>query len=87
MNFKPDDKPVIEYPCRWEYRVIGRSAEALRTLVDEMLAGYDYTAEPSHDSRTGKYSTLVLSVMIADEADRNRIFAALSHHPDVMMVL
>ena len=87
MNFRPHNKPEIEYPCRWEYRVIGRNAEALGTLIREMLAGYDYTVRPSHSSRTGKYSTLILSVTVADEAERKRIFAALSHHPDVKMVL
>jgi uncharacterized protein len=83
----PDEKPEIEYPCRWEYRVFGRDAQALTALIAELLAGCDYTMQPAHSSRTGKYSTIGVSVAVADEAERNRIFAALSHHPDVKMVL
>lgn len=79
--------PDIDYPCPWIYKVIGNDESLLRTMMAELLAGREYQISLSHRSAKGKYSSLKLELTVTDEADRLRIFAALSAHPSVRVVL
>lgn len=80
-------KPDIEYPCPWIYRVIGNHESLLRTMIAELLAGRDHQVSLSNRSAKGKYSSLKVELTVTDEADRLRVFAALSAHPSVRVVL
>ena len=79
----------IEYPCRWEYKPIGRSEELMRQAVGRIMAGEEpsYSVELSNSSRTGKYCSLLIGVLVASEDHRNRIFAALNAEREIMIVL
>ena len=86
----PDDQPPeIEYPCRWEYKTIGRSEELMREAVGQIMVAerLEYALDRSNTSRTGKYCSLVLAVVVETEEHRNRIFAALAGHEHIVMVL
>jgi uncharacterized protein len=86
----PDtDQLEIEYPCRWEYKTIGRSEDQMRGAVGAIMAGeeLEYSLALSNTSRQGKYCSLQIAVTVADEDQRNRIFAALSAHGDILIVL
>jgi uncharacterized protein len=82
-------RPEIEYPCRWEYKTIGRSEELMRRAVVQIMAVEElqYSVELSNSSRSGKYCSLVVGVTVGSEDHRNRIFAALSAHGDIMIVM
>lgn len=82
-------RPEIEYPCRWEYKTIGPSAELMRQAVGQVMLveGLEYALEASNSSRGGKYHSLCLAVTVASEDHRNRIFASLSAHDDIVFVL
>jgi putative lipoic acid-binding regulatory protein len=87
---QPDPRRLeIVYPCRWEYKTIGRSEAQVREAVGQIMAAEqaDYALEFSNSSRGGKYCSLVLAVPVQDEAHRNRIFAALTAHEHILMVL
>ncbi len=82
-------RPEIEYPCRWEYKAIGRDEAEVRAAVGQVMAAeeLEFALELSNSSRGGKYCSLVLAVPVKDEAHRNRIFAALTAHEHIVMVL
>ena len=82
-----NEKPAIEYPCAWQYKVIGLDQFLMRTAIGEILAGLEYTLEVSNTSRTGKYCSLLLTLVVADEEHRNAVFAALAGHCDIRVVL
>lgn len=84
---KLEGKPLIVYPCRWEYKVIGLSEDSMRAAIAEIVAGLEHTLTFSNASREGKYCSLLLAVTVASEEHRNEIFAALQNHPDIRMVL
>jgi len=77
----------VTYPCRWEYRTIGASAELMRLAIRQILGDVEYCLDDSHVSRSGKYCSLTLALSVVSEDHRNRIFAALSGHGDILMVL
>jgi putative lipoic acid-binding regulatory protein len=80
-------KPQIDYPCSWEYRVIGSDEFALRQAVAEVMADLEYEVSFSHFSRTGKYCSLSVELTVTDEGQRRSLFAALKKHGDILLVL
>ncbi len=81
------DKPKIDYPCPWVYKVIGADAAALHAAVDEAIGEQAYTIAASNTSRTGKYVSMRVEVVVRDEENRVGIFTALGEHPCVRIVL
>ncbi|MFW6154338.1 MAG: YbeD family protein [Planctomycetota bacterium] len=84
---RPNEKPVIDYPCTWAYTVIGADPEAVCAAIAEVFDQRDYAAAPSKTSRTGKYCSYVVELTVVDEADRNALYAAINTQNDVVMVI
>ncbi|HOO91090.1 MAG TPA: DUF493 domain-containing protein [Syntrophales bacterium] len=80
-------KPIIEYPCRWTYTVIGSDSNELERVIEEIVGGRDYTVAPSHTSKKGTYCSLNLEVLVDDEGCRTGIYETLRKHPAVKIVL
>lgn len=82
-----DRKPVIAYPCRWGYRVIGGDEGRMRHAVAEALDGEEYDLRLSNVSRTGRYTALKVAVLVRDEQHRLALFRALAGRPEFTHVL
>ncbi|MBI4793540.1 MAG: DUF493 domain-containing protein [Deltaproteobacteria bacterium] len=82
-----DQKVAVSYPCQWLYKIIGTEQDALVMAVNGIFAGTDHTLTFSNSSRTGKYVSFNLEVMVHSEEARNFFFAALREHSAVKMVL
>ncbi len=80
------DKPEIEYPCEWEYKIIGHSEDSLRQAVAS-IAPPGYSIAPGKESKQGKYCSLGLTVQVSDDEQRLKIFADLKVHADIVFVL
>lgn len=80
------DKPNIDYPCDWEYRLIGRTEDGLREAVVAIVPG-EHKLAPGKESKGGKYISLCLTVQVTSEAHRHELFASLKAHADVLFVL
>lgn len=81
------NKPEIDYPCHWGYRVIGTSAEAIRAAIDEVVGDHDHDVEHSRTSAQGNYVSFRLQVLVRDEAHRVGIYQALKDYACVRIVL
>jgi len=89
------DRPLIEYPAPWSYKVIGTDEDAVRAAVRESLdAGLlpdtgdrEFQLGLSRESRGGRYLSLHLSLTVLSEEERDGIFRALKAHPDVLLVM
>ena len=80
------EKPLIQYPCEWQYQIIGPNEEQIRAAVAEIVTA-PFTLTATHTSRTGKYHSLRLLTMVASEEVRTSIYLALSRHPSVKVVM
>lgn len=80
-------KLKINYPCEWEYRIIGTNEESLKLAVSEILGNKKYVLSFSNISKTGKYISLSLSAFVENEDTRNRIYISLRKHTAVKSVL
>lgn len=81
-----DGKAEIEFPCRWNYKVIGESKEQIHTAVFDIVQR-EYQLEDSKSSARGKYVSLNLYVEVETREEMVEIFGQLKHHPHVKMVI
>lgn len=83
---KPE-RPEIEYPCTWEYRVIGADCSVLKDLIVAECAPYSVKITHSHSSSKGKYHSLNAEVEVESEEVRLSIYDRLKNNPAVKIVL
>lgn len=79
-------KPTINYPCFWEYKIIGPEQASLEQAAAEVIGERDYLITSLKKSSRGRYSSLNLRVKVLDESDRNSIFSAFSCHDKIKIV-
>ena len=80
-------RPEIEYPCPWNFKVIGREEDRMRQAIAEIMGNSAYRLTFSNQSRHGKYCSLNLDMVVLDEPHRLDIFEALRHHRNIRIVL
>jgi putative lipoic acid-binding regulatory protein len=52
-----EDQPRIEYPCFWEYKIIGTDEIMIKDAAANILADRTYDIIFSKTSRSGKYQS------------------------------
>lgn len=79
-------KPQIDYPTKWEYRIIGKDKKELEEIVKGIFP-QGYELKEGQASSGGKFVSIVVTSEVASEEQRNELFAKLKNHPQVSMVL
>ncbi|WP_457746079.1 HP0495 family protein [Sulfurimonas sp.] len=88
LNDKLEGKKLeLEYPCNWCYKVIASEKEALQNAVKDVIEEREHTLSDSNASKSGKYISMNLDMLVHNEDDRQFIFDALKRHQDIKMVL
>ena len=87
MQSKSDEKVDISYPTKWQYKVIGNGEESIKDSIDKLLIDREYKIEKSNVSKSGKYISLNLDVLVYDDDDRVSIFNFLKDIDRVKMIL
>ncbi len=80
-------KPYIEYPCIWDYKVIGKDRALIPQNIEIILENFEYSHRQTNTSASGKYTSFHVSVRVVSEMERNHIFAMLQKIPTVKMVI
>jgi len=87
MNDPKKNKPVIEYPTKWEYKIIGNDVDKLLKAVEGAVPGLEYEITPSNISKNEKYYSLNVTVVVSSEVVRDLVFQKLSGHTDIKLVI
>jgi len=80
-------KPNIEYPCNWSYKVIGEEIIELEIAIKEITNMRDPKIKQTNKSKTGKYITYDIQILVHSEVDRYAIFDLFKQHHTIKMVL
>jgi uncharacterized protein len=80
-------KLVLEYPCSWSYKLIGHEKEAIQKAIHDVILQREHSLDHSNKSKTGKYVSMNLDLVIQNEDERNFIYEALKAHQHIKMVL
>jgi len=82
-----DKKNVIEYPCNWQYKIIGPDQELIRAAISVTVRDRNHAVSYSSSSSGGKYHCLNLEMLVESDEERIAVFMTLKNHPAVKMVL
>jgi putative lipoic acid-binding regulatory protein len=83
----PPEKPEIQYPCTWVYKVIGEDTVVMMELIITACAPAEVRITNSHTSSGGKYHSLNATLEVESEEMRLEIYELLKNHPAVKIVL
>ncbi|GAB4344502.1 MAG: hypothetical protein Kow0089_21080 [Desulfobulbaceae bacterium] len=79
-------RPKIDYPCSWQYRIIGESVSEMERIVAG-LVHEEYTLTRSNVSRNGRYVSLSLELVVESEARRLELYRLLGAESQIKVVL
>jgi len=80
-------KLEIEYPTRWEYRLIGRDAGKLRVAAAQAVGEDEYELRFARQSSKGSYISMMLTLEVRDEVHRNSLWEKLAANEHVVTLL
>lgn len=86
-NTPLEGKPEINYPCVWQYKVIGRDHDRIKWAIEEICSPVPVKISYSHSSSSGKYHSYNAEIEVQDDEGRLAIYRALHGHPDIQVVL
>ncbi len=80
-------KAKINYPCVWQYKIIGTDQAVIRAVAAEYLGDTPYSLSTSRTSGNGRYISMALEVTVKNERQRLRLYQTFADHPAVRLVL
>jgi putative lipoic acid-binding regulatory protein len=86
IDNRDNEETSIDYPCEWIYKVIGSDKESVHNAIVSIIQGNKYQIDDSNSSKSGKYLSFDVTVMVGDEEYRNKIYQALKGHDDIKFV-
>jgi uncharacterized protein len=81
------NKPEIEYPCNWGYKVIGSDVDEILSAIEDSALGLKYSITPSNVSKTGKYYSFNIEMEVPNEVVRDLVFEKLQKSEHIKFVL
>ena len=81
------NKPKIEYPCPWQYRLIGEDADAMRKALSSAVDVGRCIVSEKNRSASGKYVSMEVELIVQNEEERQALYQFLAEHPAIRMVL
>ena len=80
-------KPEINYPTKWEYKIIGSNVDEMIKAVESIVVDLEYDITPSNISKKANYFSLNVSVIVPSEFVRDKIFQNLTEHIAIKFVI
>ena len=87
LDDKTPEKPQIDYPTRWGFKLIGRDKEQLLACIKEVMGEKEHLCSSGNASKTGKFHSYNASCTVESEEERNKIFKCFEEHAHVDMVI
>ena len=87
LDNNTQEKPKIEYPTNWGFKIIGRDEEKLKACIKEVMGEKEHLCSPGNRSRTGKFTTYNASCVVESQEERDKLFKCFQDHEDVEMVI
>lgn len=81
------EKPKIDYPCPWLFKVIGVDREAVAAAIAGVVGDAGHLLHYAHTSSGGKYHSFNLELIVESEAHRDRLYRELATCAVIRVVL
>ena len=80
-------KPEINYPTKWEYKIIGSDVDEMIKAVENIVRDFEFELVPSNISKKANYFSMNVIVFVPTEEFRDKIFKELAEHPAIKFVI
>ncbi len=87
LDDKTQDRPKIEYPTNWGFKLIGKDKDNLLKCIKEAMGEKEHLCSLGNKSKTGKFHAYNASCIVDTEEERNKLFKYFEDHNDVNMVI
>ncbi len=87
LDNKFEEKPKIEYPIKWGFKVIGKDKSKLEEIIKEILKDKEHSCKFSNVSKSGKFTSFNAECIVDCEEERDAIYKAFNEHSDVNYVM
>jgi putative lipoic acid-binding regulatory protein len=88
---KPSRDTLLEFPCRFPIKAMGRASEGFQAIVTHIVRGHAelWPGESvrCNESRNGNYLAVTLVVRATSQDQLDAIYQDLTDSPDVLMAL
>lgn len=81
-----DGKPEINYPSKWEYRIITTNENLIKDFISSLIKK-PYSLTLKNKSSKGSFVSLHLILEVENEIERNEIYKSLNSHNEIKMVI
>lgn len=82
-----EQKLQLEYPCTWCYKVVAYERVGIEIAAMEIFCERPYSLKPSNVSKSGKYISMNLELLVHNEDERTYFYETLKAHTHIKMVL
>jgi uncharacterized protein len=82
-----EEKLELEYPCKWEYKLIGKEEEGIRRMAVEIAEGKAFSLNVSNKSSTGKFVSITLEILVYNDDERVYIYESLRKSKHILYIL
>ncbi len=87
----PESESLIEYPCDFPIKVMGKQDPTLAQMLTDIVQGFDPGFDPAtveiRMSKGGNYVGLTFTVRATSRQQLDDLYRALHGHPLVSIVL
>lgn len=93
MDMKEPERrdSLLTFPCVFPLKVMGRREDGFAQVVSEVVLRHAPDFHPStmemRSSKNARYLSLTVTINARSREQLDALYAELSHHPMVMMVL
>ena len=82
-----EEKLELEYPCNWQYKVMLLAEHSIEDVMIETIINREYDLTLGNKSKTGKYQSFNIELLVHNDEYRIKLFAQFNKHSKVAMVL
>jgi putative lipoic acid-binding regulatory protein len=82
-----EKKLILDYPCKWSYKLIGKDKNKITKDVKDILQDKEHSIKLSKSSKKGKFISLELSLIVVDEEERLKIFQNLGEKSSILYII
>ena len=82
-----EQKPEINFPCEWGYKVIGADKAKLETAIETSFGDKAYSIAKTAKSSKGNYTSISIKLTVFSQEEIDKFYNALSKQSDIKIVL
>jgi len=87
LDNNTQDKPEINYPTNWGFKLIGRDKDELEKCIKEVMGDKEHNCHIGNVSKGGKFHSYNASCIVDTKEERDRLFGDFEKHNAVKMVI